>query len=429
MDSHPSLGRCGVTARRGIWQVRAIALMLACGLWVGGGKARGQTNASFAELLLKAQGGDDNAKYHVGRAHMHGHYLGVAVATNYTEAARWIVPLAEKGHPRALNSLGAMHENGYGVPTNYVKAREWYLKAANAGDYRAAHNLGELLREGRGGAVAEEEGLKWEAIGTARLRELVAKGGDAEDHYNMGRAFRWSQGMERSDPVEAFKWMLKSGEGGYWAAEFSLAQSFYYGRNPATVNRTEAVRWARLAAGKGYHLAQSWLGWVLAFGDESLRDEGEAVKWLSVAAERGHSSAQHNLAILYEQGRGAPKDLAQAYTWFRKAAEQGHYIADYSVGEALRYGRGVDKDVDGAVNWYRRSANQGYDRAQYRLGELHEQGTGVKKDIIEAYKWYSLSAEQARKLGNAKRNALAKKLKPEQLSEAEKRIRQFKVAP
>ena len=46
-----------------------------------------------------------------------------------------------------------------------------------------------------------------------------------------------------------------------------------------------------------------------------------------MAAERGYSVAQFNLGLAHIHGTGVPVDHGQAYAWFALAAEQGDEIA------------------------------------------------------------------------------------------------------
>ena len=88
-------------------------------------------------------------------------------------------------------------------------------------------------------------------------------------------------------------------------------------------------------------------------------------------------------------------------------------------------GQGVPQDAAQAVAWFRKAADQGYAGAQNNLGVMHGTGQGVPQDYVEAHKWRNLAA--ARATGEAQeefaegRDALAKKMTPAQIAEAQKR--------
>jgi hypothetical protein len=61
-----------------------------------------------------------------------------------------LMPLAEKGDPRAQNLLGDMYDMAWGVPQNYKKAVKWYRLSAEMGLHHAQHSLGWMYKKGHG---------------------------------------------------------------------------------------------------------------------------------------------------------------------------------------------------------------------------------------------------------------------------------------
>jgi uncharacterized protein len=114
-------------------------------------------------------------------------------------------------------------------------------------------------------------------------------------------------------------------------------------------------------------------------------------EWQSLAEQWQVKEAQFNLGFLYENGQGVPQDYLQARQWYAKAAAQG--CAD----------------------------------AQSRLGRLYEFGHGVTEDYVQAYKWYILGAAHGDKLGAELRDALAKRMTPAQIFQAQQRAREWKT--
>ena len=143
-------------------------------------------------------------------------------------------------------------------------------------------------------------------------------------------------------------------------------------------------------------------------------------------AEQGQAFAQYQLGLLYANGQGVTKDDAKAWQWYEKAAVQGHADAQVNLGILYDYGRGVPQDFKKAVYWYRLSANQGNDLAQRRLGQMYERGDEVPQDYVKAYMWYSLGSANGVEAGIRLRNALAKKMDPDQIAEAQKLVREWK---
>jgi hypothetical protein len=155
-------------------------------------------------------------------------------------------------------------------------------------------------------------------------------------------------------------------------------------------------------------------------------DYATAMHELRPLAERGLAVAQFNLGLLYANGQGLPKDDAQARQWWEKAAVQGHAEAQANLGVLLVYARGGPQDYKMSVYWLRLSANQGNDLAQRKLGLMYERGDGVQQDYVRAYMWYSLGAAKGMEAGARLRDAIAKRMDPDQIAEAQQLAREWK---
>ena len=153
---------------------------------------------------------------------------------------------------------------------------------------------------------------------------------------------------------------------------------------------------------------------------------------LRVKANAGDADAQYNLGVWYHFGKGVPQDDAQAVSWFRKAAEQGDAGAQYNLGIAYRLGEGVPQDYAQAASWYLKSAEQGNPGAQFNLGLMYSNGQGVPQNYVEAHKWRNLAASRAdaedQKRYAGFRDALAKKMTPAQIADAQQRAREWQAA-
>lgn len=145
-------------------------------------------------------------------------------------------------------------------------------------------------------------------------------------------------------------------------------------------------------------------------------------------AKEDHANVQYNLGVSYEKGLGVPQDHQQAVTWYRQAAEQGHADAQYNLGVMYANGQGVPQDHQQAVAWFRQAAEQGDASAQYLLGGSYEKGLGVPQNYSLAYTWLSVAVANGVQNPSgaiSTRDALAAKLSPPQLAEAQKRAAQY----
>ena len=72
------------------------------------------------------------------------------------------------------------------------------------------------------------------------------------------------------------------------------------------------------------------------------------------------------------------------------------------------------------MNWYRLAAEQGDADAQYILGFMYHEGKGVIQDNVYAHIWWNIAASQGVKNATKKRDILAKKMTPADISKAQR---------
>lgn len=91
-------------------------------------------------LLPLAEKGDPRAQYHLAICY---HY-GKGVEQDNASTFQWLSKAAEQGHPYAQNDLGTCYRDGIGVEADILKAVEWYQKAADQGVEQAEIELQKL---------------------------------------------------------------------------------------------------------------------------------------------------------------------------------------------------------------------------------------------------------------------------------------------
>lgn len=175
-------------------------------------------------------------------------------------------------------------------------------------------------------------------------------------------------------------------------------------------------------------LAEPWDDVVAAH----LRgDNDTAFRLVLPLAEEGHPDAQGFLGYMYDHGLGVAADIGKAVHWYRLAAEQGNAGAQTNLCASYANGYGVALDLKKAAHWCRLAAQQGYDGAQYNLGAAYYDGKGVGQDYVQAYMWFVLAERSARHpnlraLAAQALDIAAQKLSPEEKTEAERLVSQWK---
>jgi TPR repeat protein len=123
----------------------------------------------------------------------------------------------------------------------------------------------------------------------------------------------------------------------------------------------------------------------------------------------------------YEQ-----RDYATAFNEWRVLAEQGVAEAQFNLGLLYADGQGVPLDPGQAAGWFEKAAEQDYSKAQLNLGALYSSGKGVKRDYVQAYKWFNICAAKGDSKCAARRDFVAKMLKPSQLTAAQRMSSEWK---
>jgi len=119
-------------------------------------------------------------------------------------------------------------------------------------------------------------------------------------------------------------------------------------------------------------------------------------------------------------------DYTTAAREWRALADKGDAPSQFNLGLLYVDGHGVPQDYAEAAKWFERAAQQDYAKAQLNLGALYGVGKGVKRDYIQAYKWLNICAAKGDAKCTAQRDLVAQKLKPKQLSEAQRLSSQFR---
>jgi len=172
-------------------------------------------------------------------------------------------------------------------------------------------------------------------------------------------------------------------------------ENYFFGINGVHKDYSEAAKWFRKAAEKGYPFSQSNLGHMYDKGLGGLpQSYSTAVAWYEKAAAQGEEYGQVSLGNSYEHGEGVPQSDSVAVYWYQKASNQGYARGQKCLGVMYFNGRGVPENHAIALSLFRKSAAQGNAEALYFLGWMYERGQGgLAKSAADALHWYRKAAE------------------------------------
>src|SRR5580658_3642264 len=80
-------------------------------------------------------------------------------------------------------------------------------------------------------------------------------------------------------------------------------------------------------------------------------DYAEAVRSYEIAAAQGSSGAAYNLCLMYYDGKGVKEDLVGAFRWCRMAAEEGNPSSQAMISGMYFFSLGVTQDYSRAHMW------------------------------------------------------------------------------
>ncbi|RWM71481.1 MAG: peptidoglycan-binding protein [Mesorhizobium sp.] len=159
------------------------------------------------------------------------------------------------------------------------------------------------------------------------------------------------------------------------------------------------------------------------------QDMAAAAKWYEKSAELGFAPAEYRIGNFYEKGTGVARDVKKAKTWYQLAAEQGNASAMHNLAVLFAMAADGVTDNESAAHWFQAAADLGVKDSQFNLGILAAKGVGMKQNLEDSYKWFALVAKTGDKDAAAKRDEIAKALRPEQLERARTAAELWKAKP
>ena len=125
----------------------------------------------------------------------------------FAKAKAILLPLAQAGHPKAMNMIGRLHDNTDVFPNDSVVECDWYERSAKAGYPSAMNNLSICFEEGIGRLKNIDDMLYW--------RKMSAKNGSKLGMINLA----W---YDKEASEDYRYWMNKAREHGSVYAKVSL---------------------------------------------------------------------------------------------------------------------------------------------------------------------------------------------------------------
>jgi len=145
--------------------VAVVAVLTALALCV---RVQAQTPEETDALRVRAEAGDTEAQFSLGRTYEYGLDLPEDAYLLDAEAARWFRLAADQGHADAQYYLGDRCWTGRGVPQDAAEALRWYHLAADQGVAEAQYILGVEYWTGQNFPQDYVQAHMWHSLAAAR---------------------------------------------------------------------------------------------------------------------------------------------------------------------------------------------------------------------------------------------------------------------
>lgn len=173
-----------------------------------------------------------------------------------------------------------------------------------------------------------------------------------------------------------------------------LGYSYLYGDNGVSIDYDKAFRYYGMAAMTGDNVALNNLGSLYYSGIGIDRDTAKAAILFEKAANLGNAEAAVNLAFIYLTGNGIRQDTAIAIDLFKKGAGKENPTARFMLGYAYYNGVIVPKDYKKAAEMMKFAAQANFDAAQLVLAKMYINGYGVPQNYGNAVRNLKLAVSQ-----------------------------------
>jgi hypothetical protein len=154
-----------------------------------------------------------------------------------------------------------------------------------------------------------------------------------------------------------------------------------------TVQTMLEIRRLRHEADKGDAKAQVRYGIALREGKGVSENKSEAVRYFKLAADQGDPSGQYGYGSCLETGCGITRDIQEAAKFIKLSADQSYPAALSRYGRYLFNGFGIEQDVNEAVKYFQISVED-YPWSKLHLGLCLENGFGIAQDIPKALQYH-----------------------------------------
>ena len=205
--------------------------------------------------------------------------------------------------------------------------------------------------------------------------------------------------------------------------------SLYFSGIGTEKSLSKAAQMFEKASALGNTEAAVNLSFIYLTKDSALNNPRAAVELLKSASEAGNPTAKFLLGYAYFKGFVVEQNYKKSIALIREAANAGYDDAEYMLGYMYLNGLGITKNYGNAVKYFTLAANQGNVDAMMELGNILAAGTMYTQDLYHAHILFNIASVHGVASAVEKRDFLEKKLKIEEVLQAQAEAENFKEKP
>lgn len=202
---------------------------------------------------------------------------------------------------------------------------------------------------GSGDKKTESEKLKKEALSEAKT---AAQAGDLDAQHLLGQ-YSW---YAQRDYKTSIKWESSAANAGHADAQRVMGEYYAFNLSGEDGNETKGLSYLKQSAEKGNSGAMYALGCFYDQPYHKDNDLTEAAKWYRMAAEKGFAPAYHELSDMYANGEGVPQSWKISYFW--------GCLSEKCFDNPKREARGLVMSNDPRINGDPRAGEDHLDQSQ-----------------------------------------------------------------
>ncbi len=311
---------------------------------------------NIEEIIEKANLGDAESQYTLGRAYCSGRY----VERDYSAAVRWFEKSAEQGNEDAMIFLGTCYIQGYGVEKNVWEGIKLWTMAADRDNKQAMIKLASLHYNGSYSFdVNYNEAFKWyiKADCKSRIGECYLYGRGVEQDYKMAVKYF----IEADDRDMLGECYLHG-----WGVEKNVKKTveLWESISEHTNHTINDKLWHLYLDGN--FIDPDYEKAFRLLNNEAFREDGDP--------EGGDYEARYELARCYYEGKGVKKDTKLALKLYRSTIEL-FYRYDGSAS--------ISEEPDCILNTRRILVKHGYKSEINKIKKAAEAGDAKAAEILE----------------------------------------------